>query len=360
MPETDDKTPSPDQPEVDAPATVLDEPRDTVLVAAPVKPSEASRRSGMFGTLLGGVLAAGTGFGLAQYVPGGWPFAETTALIAGADAQAKDLGALRDEVGRLSAALSGLDAQSAGLTELASQVSGLETKIAGLEAAQVGSGKGVTLDTEKTIRALQADVAALQSAKGVSAGSVAATQEAEAQLEAAKAEAAQITAAAEALAKASAARAALGQLRTALDTGADYSTILAELGGEPPVALVKFATTGLPTMAQLQESFPASARLALESALRADMGESWTERLGSFLRSQTGARSLAPREGNDPDAVLSRAEAALVSGDLTQTLLELSNLPQVGQAAMAEWQATAQIRIDAERAVAEIAAQMSK
>jgi hypothetical protein len=301
----------------------------------------------MFGTLLGGVLAAGTGFGLAQYVPGGWPFAETTALIAGADAQAKDLGALRDEVGRLSAALSGLDAQSAGLTELASQVSGLETKIAGLEAAQVGSGKGVTLDTEKTIRALQADVAALQSAKGVSAGSVAATQEAEAQLEAAKAEAAQITAAAEALAKASAARAALGQLRTALDTGADYSTILAELGGEP-------------TMAQLQESFPASARLALESALRADMGESWTERLGSFLRSQTGARSLAPREGNDPDAVLSRAEAALVSGDLTQALLELSNLPQVGQAAMAEWQATAQIRIDAERAVAEIAAQMSK
>jgi hypothetical protein len=113
-------------------------------------------------------------------------------------------------------------------------------------------------------------------------------------------------------------------------------------------------------MAQLQESFPASARLALESALRADMGESWTERLGSFLRSQTGARSLAPREGNDPDAVLSRAEAALVSGDLTQALLELSNLPQVGQAAMAEWQATAQIRIDAERAVAEIAAQMSK
>jgi hypothetical protein len=86
------------------------------------------------------------------------------------------------------------------------------------------------------------------------------------------------------------------------------------------------------------------------------MGESWTERAMSFLQSTTGARSMTPREGTDPDAVLSRAEAALGAGDLDLSLTEIAALPAVAQEAMAGWTTQAKTRQDALAAVAELAA----
>ena len=82
-------------------------------------------------------------------------------------------------------------------------------------------------------------------------------------------------------------------------------------------------------------AFPTAARAGLEAALRADMGSSWTERATNFLRAQTGARSLDPREGDDPDAILSRAEAAVSAGDLATALTEIAALPEPAQTAMA-------------------------
>jgi len=70
---------------------------------------------------------------------------------------------------------------------------------------------------------------------------------------------------------------------------------------------------------------------------------------------QTGVRSLEPREGNDPDAVLSRAEAAVRAGDLGAALDEITALPDPGQAALADWAATAQTRADALGAMADVA-----
>jgi hypothetical protein len=67
--------------------------------------------------------------------------------------------------------------------------------------------------------------------------------------------------------------------------------------------------------------------------------------VGSFLRSQTGARSLTPREGDDPDAVLSRAEAILAEGRPADTLTELAALPPEGQAAMTEWSSRVQLHL---------------
>ena len=86
------------------------------------------------------------------------------------------------------------------------------------------------------------------------------------------------------------------------------------------------------------------------------MGESWTSRVSAFLRNQTGARSLTPREGNDPDAVLSRAEAALGAGDLATVLKELAALPPEGQTAMAAWQARCVTRQAAISAVQSLSA----
>jgi hypothetical protein len=81
-------------------------------------------------------------------------------------------------------------------------------------------------------------------------------------------------------------------------------------------------------------------------------------RITAFLRAQTGARSLTPREGNDPDAILSRAEAALREGDLVATLAELDALPAEGAARLAEWRAQAEARLAASQAVAELVASL--
>jgi hypothetical protein len=78
----------------------------------------------------------------------------------------------------------------------------------------------------------------------------------------------------------------------------------------------------------------------------------------SFLRSQTGARSLAPRAGDDPDAVLSRAEAAVRDGRLREALAELEALPPAAAAELAPWRARAEQRVEALDALDEMQARL--
>jgi len=122
------------------------------------------------------------------------------------------------------------------------------------------------------------------------------------------------------------------------------------------LVLTDNATAGLPSLQALQASFPDSARTALEAALRANMGESWSERVGNFLRTQVGVRSLTPRDGPDPDAILSRAEAALSAGDVAQALAEIATLPTPAQDALSTWRTQAQLRLDAQAALAALLA----
>src|SRR5690606_5387529 len=131
-----------------------------------------------------------------------------------------------------------------------------------------------------------------------------------------------------------------------------FSGALADLSGiEVPQTLTSLAEAGVPSRKLLEDGFPPAARAALDASRRADMGDGWTERLGSLFQATTGVRSLSPREGTDPDAVLSRAEAAVGTGDLAQALAELQGLPPEGLAEMADWSALAQQRLDALEAV---------
>ena len=57
----------------------------------------------------------------------------------------------------------------------------------------------------------------------------------------------------------------------------------------------------------------------------------------AFLQDQLGVRSVAPKDGDGADAVLSRAEASLKAGDLAGSLAELQALPEAGQAEMTDW-----------------------
>ena len=158
------------------------------------------------------------------------------------------------------------------------------------------------------------------------------------------------------------ARSALAGIQTALDSGAPFSEHVAVLRENVDFAvspaLTEKAETGVPTLDNLQEEFVASARAALDAAVRARIEEGSIDPLEGFLRVQFGARSLKPREGGDVDAALSRAEAALRESNLDDALAEIANLPDVAATKMAFWTVRAEIRRDALAAAAEIVADM--
>ena len=327
---------------------------EPVPAPTPAATSTPARKGGWFGPILGGVIAAGTGYGLAQYVPNGWPLQDTSALQAALTAQQQETAALKTQLAELATGLAAQETPAApDLAPLDTRITALESRLTAIEALPTdGSGapSAALAAQDAAIKQLQTQLQALQNATPVVD-----TAAAEALLKDAETTAAKIKADAEATAKTAEARAALGRLQAALDSGTAYASALPALGQVPEV-LTNNAETGLPTLAALQASFPDAARAALEAALRANMGESWTDRVTSFLRAQTGARSLAPREGSDPDAILSRAEAALATGDLATTLTEIAALPAEAQTALQGWRSTAETRMAAQQAVADLAA----
>ncbi|WP_370230935.1 COG4223 family protein, partial [Cognatishimia sp.] len=145
------------------------------------------------------------------------------------------------------------------------------------------------------------------------------------------------------------ARAALTRVLSALDAGQSFRAPLNDLvtatGTPAPAALDSLADTGAPSLATLQSQFPEAARAALAAARTTE--EQTGNRFLSFMKTQLGARSVTPHDGDDADAVLSRAEAALTSGNLTDALAEIAALPDAAQAQIAQWADLARTRQDA-------------
>jgi hypothetical protein len=224
---------------------------------------------------------------------------------------------------------------------LQARVDGLEQQLADIATMPRdggGASPAALAAQANALAALQQQVAGLQGGDGSSADIEAATAAAEARLAEAEARATEMKAAAEASAAQALTRASWQQISVALETGGPFATALAAFDpAAVPQILTDNASVGLPTVTDLQTSFPDAARLALDAALRADMGEGWTDRLANFFRTQTGARSVTPRAGDDPDAVLSRAEAALGEGRVADSLTEIATLPDVAKAAMQTW-----------------------
>lgn len=339
----------------------IEQPEPPVTEATP-----APRKTSVVPMVAGGVLAAAIGFGAAILVPNVWPLGDTTALQVQLDAQTAELDALKSSVAELAQAPAPSGDQAlidrvAALeaTPVAPDLSPLTARLDALDQAltalKSSPASGATFDPT-ALAPLQAQIDALKSG-GIPATALAeATAAIDAKLAEADAKVAAVKAGAEAIAAATAKRAAVHQLQAALDSGASYTSALADLGDPAlPAVLAEHAASGLPTLQSLRQDFPDAARAALDAALQASTGESWTDRVTTFLRGQTGTRSLTPREGSDPDAVLSRAEAALAAGDLTTALGEIAVLSSEGQTAMAEWLARAQLRQEAARSVQTLA-----
>lgn len=351
-------------------------PEADVAAIPPAAPEPSPRRSVFLPLVFGGVLAAGAGFGLARFVPNGWPLQSTAALESALTTQSERLATAEQEVARLTTALAAIEARPAADPQLETRIAALEAtpgfdpaplmeKLTSLEqdlasiTALPADGSAASSAAQTAALAeLRRELDALKAGAGGSAADItAASEAAAAQLAEAEARAADLRAAAEAEAAQSMARANLRQIAVALESGGPFATAIADF--DPALVPPTFAThaaTGLPTLTDLRSSFPDAARAALDAALRADMGDTWGDRVSSFLRSQTGARSLSPREGDDPDAVLSRIEAALAAGSVADAFALMPALPEVSQAAMAEWVASAQLHLDGQQALATLTA----
>ncbi len=332
------------------------EPVAPEISAVPPPPAIFGRASAL-PLVAGGVLAAAIGFGAARILPGDW--VANTALQTQFDTQSAELSALKASVTQLELAPQTDNALTDRVAALESEIAANQTpdvaplfiRLDALDQAVVAlqSRAATSVTDPAALAALQAQIDALKSG-GIAESVVADARTAiDTKLAEAEAKFAALKIEVEAMAAIAAKSAALRQLLAALDSGAPFAATLLDMS--LPAVLADNAAAGLPTQQSLRNTFPDAARNALDAALKANMGESWTERVTAFLRDQTGARSLTPRDGSHPDAVLSRAEAALAKGDLATALSEIATLPPESQAAMVDWLTDANLRQEAALAV---------
>tara|TARA_R110000868_G_scaffold400956_5_gene676096 strand:- start:4173 stop:5624 length:1452 start_codon:yes stop_codon:yes gene_type:complete len=330
-----------------APTTAPDPARDAAKNTAsgaaqngaPVAERVIVKRGGFFPALLGGVIAAGLGFGLALALyPEGAPFmsggGRDDGLSARIDEQASaiedlrarvdagpDLSALEGMSGDVAEVKSGLSELSSATDQNTASLSNLAARLTEIEKRPVETGV-----SQEAIQAYEGELSKLQQAM----------QDQRAEIEDMIAQSEEMKADAASTARDTQIRAALVRIGSALDAGDPYETplsALADMGLEIPAPLQDHASAGVVTMARLRDDFPEYARKAL--AVTRDSGD--TSSVVSFLKTQLGARSLNPRDGDDPDAILSRAEGKLRDGQLRAALDELSSLPDAAKAEMQPW-----------------------
>jgi len=309
-------------------------------VAQPAGPGAGSM-------IIGGALAAAIGAAATLvFLPEGWRTVDTSGLeqrIAAVEAASGGLSAADVAV-----ALEPLETRIATLESVehpaAVDLSPLTARIAALETAGLDP-----LALSAALAPLDARIAQIEGDLTAEARAVVNAALADARAEIA-AQTATVTTREEDVAAAQAqiaARAALAELVAAAESGDPQPGALATLSAsaDVPAALAPFGD-GLVTLAGLQDAFAPAARAALD-AVEPPEDAPMSDRFVNFLRSQTGARSLAPREGGDADAVLSRAEATLRQGDISGTLQELDTLTGAPAAALAAWRDQADMRLAA-------------
>ncbi|WP_397541780.1 hypothetical protein, partial [Roseovarius salis] len=241
------------------------------------------RKGGFVPTVLGGAVAAVIGFGAGYYYTS--EYAATAPDPAALETLRNDMqseietlrgnlqGTLEEQESRISAlsddvaateppdistireTQSELDDAIGSLTE---RVSELETRLDDIRArvSEIATRPVREGASDEAIAAYEAELEALQESM--------ARQRAE--IEEMAAEARQMEESAAQTERATRRRAALSRVQTAIDTGGGFASALSELeatGMNVPPALTGLAESGVATISDLQESFPAPARAAL-------------------------------------------------------------------------------------------------
>lgn len=320
----------------------------TEIPAAPF--AEPAKSGSAMPAILGGLVAGAIGFGAAYFV---LPKPDTT-LPAKISAQASEITELRDQIAAVPAPdLSGVEAAQAATADAMvaadERITALETRLNDLSNRAGDSGSVSTAAYEAELDALRSE---MENLRGTAI----------AELESAREQAAEIENNAEAAARAATGRASLARIQSGMETGAPLGEALddlaAALQADVPAALTA-VRDGTPTLAVLQSDFPALARAALATARAEGVSGEAEGGFASFLRNQFDVRSVAPKDGDGTDAILSRAEATLRHGRLTDALAEVGALPEVARAELSDWIALAEARADALAAAATLSTSLN-
>ena len=337
------------QPE-DAPVEPMTETQPAPAAVAPVV-----RKGGFLPVVFGGLIAGGIGYGVSWYQHVYLDDGDTQKIVM-----------LEQSVQSLTERLDAqVDPQALVEAAIGAELGGLRSEIAAV-SAQVESRIDEIVDAPRidgTIAtstfeeyrdqmiALQAEVAAQETR--IQQLAAQAAEELEQARSAAILETEQARETAEAAAK----RVAIAQVQTAIEAGLPFAEFLPDLeqaiAAPAPEALVD-AASGVSTLAELQEAFAPTAREALALARAEGVAGEQGGSVGGFLRNMFDVRSVEPRDGTDVDAILSRAEAAVRTGRLSDALAELDALPDVVQTAMIGWSRQAQKRVAAVSALNEL------
>lgn len=329
-------------------------PTDTAAVDQRPEPppSPPQRGPGVVAPLLGGALAAIGGFALAHFDVLGLATPVPPVDLAPLTAQIDEArSAQTAALDKLSADLSALSSRIAAIESApAPDLSSLDQRLAAIEAMPADGNASTAALTAK-ITALEQRIASMPTG-----GSDPALQQklddALARLSEAETAATTRATEAEAAAQASVRAKALDGLAETVASGQPFATQLQALA-DPALteALGAAAEAGVPTLADLQTTFPDAARQSLRISRDLSAETGWGARFVDFLATQTGARSLAPLEGDTPDAILSRAEFALSEGRVTDALTELDPLDPAAKAPLDAWIAQAKAHLAAAAAL---------
>lgn len=358
-----------------APEKTAPSQSNTTPPAAASQGEPAKRRSVFWPLVLGGLVAGGLGFAASEFdllerrsapvEDGDWREAvaqQQERITALENAPAPEAPVATGEAVDLAPLEAQIETLTQSMNELSARIEALEAR-----PAETTTPEDITAVYDSEIAQLREDLGAEQSelrqsieAERSRLRETIESQRAEIQtlLENARS----VEEATADAARDAAVQAALTRISTAVANGNPFAAAVQELEAagvsDIPEALRQSAENGVATLANLQDRFPDAARSAL-SAARVAGGDTSETGVAGFLRRQLGARSVAPRDGTDPDAVLSRAEAAVRDGRLTDALAEIETLPEPAQAAMQEWLQDARARQSAEAATEELAQRLT-
>lgn len=333
-----------------------------------IRETIVEKKGGFVPLVLGGIVAAGIGVGSAGYIfPNGLPFGPKPADYTSAiEEQSSRIDALSAELAAKPAfdasaleasiadATSAVIAAQEQITGVAETVAAFEERLTTLEA--LPREDGISQQMENALKEMRAELNQQNAALEQMAPVEGELNDMRAALDAQKGELVTMIAEAQAskqdaekTARDTLARAGVTRILVALESGAPFADALAEVEANSdiaiPEALAQTAADGVPTLASLGDAYPNAAREALAAVRSEDTGGG----VSSFLTRQLGVRSVAPREGDDPDAILSRVGAAVDEGRISYALEIADALPEGAKAPLAEWMAQANLRLSAAR-----------
>lgn len=319
-------------------------------------PKTTPRQGSFVPLVLGGIVAAAVGFGAAFYLGDQLGFgAQDSEALAALEArlevqgdQLAKFGVVQSQIGEIA------ETAQAGVADVAD----LHVALTNLQAQiETASARVDSFETRLT------DIEKRPLTEGLSVAAVAAYEREVEDLKdlvsAQKADAAELKDRADLSAQTALARSATTRIVTALDSGGSYRAAVVDFGAATgqsvPEVLEAHADTGVITLAAMSDTFPEHARAALALARAENVDDAQGSKIGNFLKTHLGARSVEAKDGSDTDAILSRAEAALRAGQLAEALAQLDTLAEGPKAVLSPWRAQADIRLAATRAAEDLA-----